>query len=196
MKRNYLRTLALQNFQGANARHELKPITVITGDPTSGKTSITDGAHLLLAGYLPGVGKKPGDIHADCATGSQLSIAGVFNDGSNLSRQWTKSGESAKATAIRDGAKFEGAFVPPVLLDIHEFLALSDRERVKMLFSFVDLKKVGADAEAVNARIRGIELETTNTRRRRLLKSARTLRGHTPCAATRLCRNGFRRLCR
>lgn len=159
MKTNHITALEIRNFQGFNQTVELAPITVITGDPFKGKTTIAAALHYLLAGYIPGVSKKANEIFDDCATGAMMHVGGTCSNGDVLERSISQSGGKTSESAMFNKKKHAGPFVPTVSLDAREYLALSGREQVKMLFGFVDLKKAGADDKAINAKLKAIKIE-------------------------------------
>lgn len=158
MQRNFIRKFTLRGFQNFNRELDLAPITVISGNPDSGKTSVLAGLHWLIAGYIPGVSKKTGELFEDCASGPEMYAAGELANGEVWERKSLLSGGAVKTGAVKNKQKIEGSFLPTVALDSREYLSLSDRERVKMIFNFVDLSQVGLDVNSITARLKGIKV--------------------------------------
>lgn len=153
---NQIKTIAAQNIKGQTFRHDLAPVTLFTGDNFSGKTSRLDAVHLALLGWVPGVSKRPSDIHADLASGAEMGVTAILDD-REIGRTWRKSGDSVKYLDMSGGLEF-----PPVALVASEFLSLSPAERVKFLFARATLPpEYSAEAvrQTVCANVKNIKLE-------------------------------------
>lgn len=122
------------NFCGSDFQHQLAPVTVFAGDNTRGKTTRLNALVFALAGHVPGVAKKPSDLFAELATGSTLLAAFETEDNSTLTRTLTQRRDAVKSNLEVVGLAPDFA-VEPVLVDAREFLDLSERERVKFIFS-------------------------------------------------------------
>ena len=154
--KNLIKTISAQNLKGQTFRHDLAPVTLFTGDNFSGKTSRLDAVHLALLGWLPGVSKKPGDIYADLASGSEMGVTAILKD-REIGRLWRKVKDSVKYLGTGDDLEF-----PPVALVASEFLSLSPAERVKFLFARAMLPpEYSAEAirQTVCANVKNIKLD-------------------------------------
>lgn len=162
-KRNFIAALELRNFQGRTGTYPFSPLTVISGEPDKGKTTLVAGIHWLLAGSIPGVSKKPGELFDDCATGAEMFAGASLGNGEVWTRRAVLSDGSVKVEAKRDGTKIDGSFIPTVALDSREYLGLSDRERSRMIFNFVDKTKIKFDVDTITGKIKGVTVETPTT---------------------------------
>jgi exonuclease SbcC len=127
--KNHIKTISAQNLKGQTFIHELAPVTMFVGDNFAGKTSRIDAVFLALLGWLPGIAKKPGDIHADLSSAPRLQVAAKFGQ-HGVVRDWFESKGSIKYSGTGDDIDY-----PPVALVTSEFLSLSPNERVKFLFA-------------------------------------------------------------
>lgn len=141
-------------------KHELAGVTVFTGANAQGKTTRLETMQLAMAGYVPGISSKPGDIHEKLASSQHLSCGIATDNGGIISRVWTKDNKgSVKLAQVFTGFP-DGFAVAPVLLDPTVFLGLSAKERTKFLFRTLPpppLDKVGPAVLVAN--LKNIKLE-------------------------------------
>ncbi len=149
MRITTLRTAGVKSAQ--TSTHSLAPVTVITGDNFAGKTARLDALRLGLIGYLPELGKRPGDTFTLAANG-EMSVGLTFDDGSVISRGWRRERGSVKATS---NCAME---IPTVLVDPNEYFELGDKDRVRYVFKLAAAHVEGA-ADAVISKLKGIKIE-------------------------------------
>lgn len=148
--KNYVEQISGANFQGRNFNYPLRPVTVLCGENSIGKTATTNAIRILLLGYSPAHGKQSAKTFgfAGSLTGaSNMSIKGVVCD-KPVERAW----EFKKKKITSSG--FEGEIVPPVLLDANEWLKLSGPAKTKFVFNLIDLSTLGFSPEQIAARLK------------------------------------------
>lgn len=118
-------TLKAENFKGQCFEHSMKEITVFVGPNFAGKTARLDAVTLGLLGYVPRLGKRNQDAF-QYASGKRMSVT-IETDKGTYERTWEQ-GKSISYTG------HDGPIVEPVLLDAAEYFALSERERMKLVF--------------------------------------------------------------
>ena len=133
-----IKSVSAVNFKGRSFKNELAPITVLVGQNFSGKSSRTEAMTLALAGYIPGIEKKPGSIHERLASGNPMGVKVDFDEGKFISREYNQTAKGVRCTVSHRGLSDSFA-VDPVLIDANEFLGLSAKERVKFLFQRLTL---------------------------------------------------------
>lgn len=132
--------IAATNFKGRGFKNELAPITVFVGENFAGKSSRMEAMTLAIAGYLPGIEKRPSSIHERLASDSNMNITAAFDGGQIVVREYEKDKEgSVKCKTVFRGLP-KGWAVEPVLVDADEFLGLSEKERVKFLFNHIQVQ--------------------------------------------------------
>jgi DNA repair exonuclease SbcCD ATPase subunit len=115
--------LTIANLKGLTKTVEFGEVTVISGPNGSGKSALLDGAILSLLGYIPRIGKKPNLTWALATLGcSMMSVAT-----NRRSLSWTRNPKGAVSVEGLDGLDD----VPPVMLDIHEWLVLTGPQRIQ-----------------------------------------------------------------
>lgn len=118
-------TLKAENFKGQCFAHTLEPVTVFVGPNFAGKTARLDAVTLGLLGYVPRLGKRNQDAF-QYASGKRMSVT-IETDKGTYERTWEQ-GKSISYTG------HDGPLIEPVLLDAAEYFALSERERMKLVF--------------------------------------------------------------
>ncbi len=126
-------TLSATNLKVPTIRHDLGPVNVLVGDNYAGKSARLDALRLGLLGWCPGLPKTNQGVWS-LSCGSAMSVRLDLSDGTVIERTYTQSGQSIKATE-----NIVEAFIPPVLMDAGEYLRLSERERVSLVFGLVDV---------------------------------------------------------
>src|SRR6478736_6301933 len=96
--KNIIKSIAAQNLKGQTFRHDLAPVTMFVGGNFTGKTSRIDAVYLALLGWLPGIARKPGDIHADLASDRCMGVTALLSNGTEIGRSWEYVKDSVKST--------------------------------------------------------------------------------------------------
>ena len=133
-------SLQSRGLKSGDFQHDLAPINIITGDNFAGKTSRLDAIRLGLIGYLPELGKtgtselaRAGEIEINLAIGKE-----------SLNRSWKTVKGAFRGTATVP----QSCETPPVLMDPGVYFSLGEKERMRYIFSHVevDAEKCGASA--------------------------------------------------
>lgn len=128
-----IESIAASNLKAPSFKHELGAVNILVGDNYSGKSARLEAIRLGLLGFVPGLPKTNAGIFS-LSCGSQMGVTLRLSDGTDVTRHYSQKGETIKAVEMANGLK-----VPPVLMDAGEYLRLSDRERVKYVFSLVSI---------------------------------------------------------
>lgn len=110
MKINQIKAI---NVKGRSFEHELKPLTIITGENAKGKTAITDAITIAMLGYHPSLGKTNKATAKLAGAGAVMQVQALFDNGTELKRQWElkKTGTSLKTEGEAKDIDMEiGAF--------------------------------------------------------------------------------------
>ena len=101
------------NVKGRSFDHELKPLTIITGENAKGKTAITDAITIAMLGYHPSLGKTNKATAKLAGAGAVMEVNASFDNGTELKRRWElkKTGTSLKTEGEAKDLDLEiGAF--------------------------------------------------------------------------------------
>ncbi len=144
----YLSKLSARNLKGADLDLDLTRATAIVGENAAGKSRITDAVRLLLVGYLPELGNKPG-LTFGLASGPFLEVSGVLTATGgpdlHIRRRWSLDGDAVRTEhQVPDALKKCGVLT--VMLNADEYFGLSDRARVDYVFKNVPGSAVDLDA--------------------------------------------------
>mgnify|MGYP006921289966 CR=1 FL=1 len=142
-----IKTLGGRNVKGwAGGRLELGAVNVIAGRNFAGKTAILEAVKLALIGRNPRLGNRPSDTFR-MSGGPTMTVEAQFEPTGSIIRRWqTKKGGAVEV--ISDGTEFE---IPPVLLDLNEYLGLTGPQRSAFVFDRVPVE--GLTEESVAAEI-------------------------------------------
>lgn len=124
--------LTASNIKDRSIDVELGPVTLILGPSMSGKTAILDALRLGLLGYHPKLGKRSADI-CDLGNGGDISVSLQFTNDQKIERAWRKG---------KEPSGFQGAYVPPALLDLRHYYDLTGPQRLKYVFDQCALEDV------------------------------------------------------
>lgn len=174
-----IHTIEATGFKGSSFNQTLGAVTLLSGGNFRGKTRRIQALVLALAGYVPEVAKKSNEVFGLLSSSNPMSVSAV-GKGFFIKRTFTERRGSVSCTVEADGVDKTFA-VPPVSVDATEFFALSEKERVKFIFSRItagsDLGRLaahllsevkaikaaeGSDAEAVEAVVQDLVLEINN----------------------------------
>ena len=146
------------NFKGQTFTTDLTPVTLLHGPNFAGKSSRPEALTLAMAGYIPSIGAKAGDLHERLASGARMEVGVQFEEASIRRIYSLAKGKVTTEEAI--AGLPEDFKSNPVQFDTAEFLGLSPKERTKYLFRTLpppDLSLVGP--EAIVTRIKNIKLD-------------------------------------
>lgn len=163
---NYVQQINARNFKGRNFAYPLRPVTLLHGDNSLGKTAVADAIRVLLLGYSPRHGKQPGRTFgfAGSPTGAaEMEVRGIIA-GKTIERLW----ELKKGSVKRGG--YDAELVPSVLMDANEWLKLSGPDKTRFIFKLIDLSKAGFSTEKVTARLKtDVKVETPDEASERII---------------------------
>lgn len=123
-----MKTIGLLNLKGITGSFDLSPITVISGNNSTGKTAILNAVTLALIGYIPGVGKKPSSTFT-LASGDRMAVVA---DGATFAWEMKRAQATFKAP---DG--WEPA--PETMLDLSGLFALTKEQRMMAILKACSL---------------------------------------------------------
>lgn len=148
-----LTKLSAQNIKGESFELDLTDLTQLVGENFRGKTARLDAIRLLLIGYIPKLGKKPGATFELCS-GRELVVSGTFSDGSTAFRRWYLNKNSVKTEARLPAwlAEANGDLLA-VMLDRSTYFELGATDQVRYVFDHVALKT--RNPEQILANLRG-----------------------------------------
>lgn len=150
--------IAAVNFMAGTFNHVLGSCTLITGKNRKGKTRIQKAAQLALAGFVPGIGRRNGDIYDDLGNGQNLCVMASFGDVS-MRREWQKgTRNSISVNSIPHGLP-DNWSVPAVLISAKEYFELGSKDRINFLFSAMDLSTAEFSVEKLLAGVKNIKLD-------------------------------------
>lgn len=147
---NYVKRVSAKNFKGKTFVRELRPVSVLYGDNSIGKTATTDAIRIALLGYSPRHGKQPGVT---------FGFAGAPNGAASMSVEIEVGGSKVERTfelkkgSVKAGG-FEGVVVPAVMLDANEWIKLSGPKKTEYVFNRIDLSESGFSTEQITARLK------------------------------------------
>jgi hypothetical protein len=148
-----LTSIAATNFKRGSFKYTLAPITVFVGDNEIGKSSVLEAATLAIAGYLPGIERQNGKIHERLACGNPMAVAGDFDNGKQMSREYKASEDGGVKNSITQRGLNKSWAVDAVLIDANEFLGLSPKARVSFLFNHMVVTGEVVTAESLFAEL-------------------------------------------
>jgi len=130
------------NFKGATFQAPLGGLTLVVGPNGAGKSARSQALQLAVLGYVPGAGKRNGDIlDAFLSEGGKDLRAGiVLESGTKLERRYVRSRTGAVSMEMHAGGikcssdDFARALADVALVDLSVFLGLSDARKIDELF--------------------------------------------------------------
>jgi len=156
-----------RNIKGRSFDHELAPVTIITGPNSAGKTAIAKAVQLALLGYVPELGRRPGEIFRLCGgpKGPKIMTAGLNFDGEQtITRTWMREKSSVKYSITATPGLIEAAdgretVIPEVMMDLLEYFNLSGKARTDYVFRQVDPATITITPEGVMNEIEKLKQE-------------------------------------
>jgi len=164
-----------RNFKGMRIDQPLEKQNIIIGPNGSGKSSRTKALELALLGYVPEVGKRNQDTWEAFGSGDHLTVS-VFINGYEFERSfWPgKNGSVSQTMRVNqrkvskdDFAKKLANQGDPRVLDLHAFLALSDKKKIEWIFSVFppqgNLSKLDSDLEKAKTQLNNSRADHKST---------------------------------
>ena len=151
-----IKLIRFKNFKGSTGSQELTGVDLFVGRNGAGKTTRLQAVALSMVGYIPGKGKKAESVFR-FATGDGMSAGLTMENGFSFDRTFEKTtkvnkkqgtsttsigesvtvspGKGEKTDTQKKGRIQEEIGSFPVMLDIDEFLTLSDSKRRDFMYS-------------------------------------------------------------
>src|SRR4051812_9855452 len=155
----HLKKLSGSNWKGGNFNLALGLLNIITGENQVGKSAIAEAVRVALLGYSPEHGKKTADTFGFAGAklgASSMELVGLLSDGRPIMHKWKQGKKGA--------VKYDGENpleLPPVLLDINDYLERSGPDKVRFIFNRLDLAGLGFGLDRMVARLkREVKVET------------------------------------
>jgi len=130
-------------FKGWSGEQAIGEKTLLVGDNGKGKSDRSQALQLAVNGYVIGSGKKNEEILSTFGEGDKL-VVGAEIDGTLFERGFVR----ASSGSVSQGYKVSGSKVSkdffnkamgeagaPVILNVAEFIALSDQKKIESLFT-------------------------------------------------------------
>jgi len=139
-----------KNFKGLEFSQDLTEKNLFIGPNGIGKSGRSQALILAILGYIPGSNKKPGGIMDNFATDDTM-IVGFVKDNIPFERSFIRSSRSTVSQKYRvnkrkvdknEFAKELALAGDPKIIDLGEFIDLSDQGKIDMIF---DLFPPGED---------------------------------------------------
>ena len=143
------------NIKGRTFNYEVTPFTIFTGPNDAGKSAVIDALTATRLGYVPRLGKtNPATFLM--ASGAKMSTGLQYSDGVQEARTWQAKGDSVKLES--NGA----TDYPPHALDATQYFAMTDRDRMKLVFGMSKVETQGSVIDDLTGRIKNIKLDEGN----------------------------------
>lgn len=137
------------NIKGETFSIDLAAATLFVGGNFKGKSARTDAIRLALLGHLPELGKTARATFG-LASGKEMSVEALFEDGSRIFRRWFLKGDSVKTEELLPPWLADGnAELVAVMLNAETYFALSANERVNYVFAHIPLAGAEWTTEAL-----------------------------------------------
>lgn len=130
-----VKTIKLENFKGITVEHKLADATIITGPNGAGKSTVALGLKLALTGFLPVLGKRPGEIWqlaGNPEKPGRMAVTLVTEPKGSIHHEWMR---NEKGTVSYAGALPPDIAWPESMLDFRRFLSLSGAEQAEEVFA-------------------------------------------------------------
>ena len=152
-----IKSIAARNLKGRSFKHDLAPVTIITGDNFSGKTAELSAIRLALMGYEPRLGKTAQAIFSLCGCkgggATEMDVTATFDDGTAMNRAWVMK----KGKISYSGLDTEA--IPPVMLDPTIYFGLSGPQRLNYVLAQCDLEALGLGFQPLIEKLKSTGLE-------------------------------------
>jgi len=157
------------NFKGATFQAPLGGMTLVVGPNGAGKSSRSQALQLAVLGYVPGAGKRNGDIMGafQASEGKDLRAGIVLESGKKLERRFTRSRTGAVSMEMYAGGikcsapEFARALADVAVVDLSVFLGLSDAKKIDELFRLFppegNVRDIAAKIEAQAKQVAALE---------------------------------------
>jgi len=133
-----------KDFKGLTFEQPLSRLNLVTGPNGSGKSARTQALQLVLNGYISGLPKQNGAIHAACSAGAYKIFAECQIGKTSFLKRYKK--DESGSVALDYQVNYKKASVAvfsvelgragnPKLIDLSVFMALSDRKKIDEIFS-------------------------------------------------------------
>lgn len=143
-------SISARNLKGATFDLQLAPVTFIVGKNYVGKSARTDAIRLLLAGFLPELGKTNGATFG-LSSGKILTVDGILASGVSPNRTWSAQGDSVRRVD-NVGDSFGDAALSEVMLNAESWFGLTETERVDWVFKNCNVAS-GFDRSKIEERV-------------------------------------------
>ncbi len=163
-----------KGFKGFDINEDIPEKALFCGKNRSGKSTRSAAIALAILGYIPFAtrsSKRPGDILDDFGVGESLTVAVVCNN-VEFERHFTKSKEGSVSQRLRvDKKKYSAQDFAielfkagaPKIIDVNEFMALSDQKKLDTIFSLFppagNLKDIDSKIEKAKKTISDLQTE-------------------------------------
>jgi|GEM_PF-3904442 len=147
-----IKTIKGVSLKGQTFSHDLDPVTVFTGRNGAGKSARIDTILLALAGAHPKLGKQNSALFR-LSSGSVMAAHATMSDGQFVERRWSE--KKGSVSMERIGCDLN---VPPVALDAAEYFAMSDRDRLALVFR-ISGAATGEYGPNIAAKVKAIKLD-------------------------------------
>jgi hypothetical protein len=147
--------LSFENVKGRDGQYDLRPINIMTGQNGAGKSAVLWAATIATLGYHPKLGKH--NIKSKKLMGGlRLDMTATlrFDDSTSnfYSLKLKPDGELKKTV------KFDHDDFPEVLYDLHAYLNMEAKERIKEVASKIDDKTLAFDEAEFLKTLQAIEV--------------------------------------
>ena len=141
-----IESIRTKGFKGFDINEAVHDKTIYTGKNKSGKSSRSHAIALTILGYIPfaaKTNKKASDILNDFGVGDSMTTAITCN-GVEFERHFSRSREGAVSQRLRvDKKKVAAADYAvalshagnPKIVDVNDFMQLSDQKKIDLLFN-------------------------------------------------------------
>lgn len=135
-----IKSIAATGFKIGSFDDDLSQVTVYVGNNFTGKSSRTEALTLAIAGFLPGIEKRPMNIFGRLSCANEMSVKASFDDGSFIQRSYRSNGKGGVTCKVNTRAMSENFAVDPTLVDSTLFLNMSSKARTKFLFDLLPME--------------------------------------------------------
>ncbi len=180
-----IQKITAHGFKGWSGEQDIGERTLFVGPNGAGKSARSQALQLAVNGYVIGCGKKNEEILSSFGEGDKL-VVGVQIDGTLFERGFVR----AASGSVSQGYKVNGAKVnkdyflkalgevgSPVILNVADFMDLSDQKKIEALFQLYppagDVAAIQGKIDKTKERINALaqKIKTTETAAARIASS-------------------------